>query len=168
MSTLLGPVTHLLGPANDLLATAKISVGEHAATVKVLGMTIDLDIVWATLAAAAIVLGLGFWARAKATPGVPGKLQLFFETVVTQVEDLTSSAIGPEGSKYIPLAVTLFLFILTCNWIEIIPSGHNPEWFPAPTADVNLPLAMALVVWIWSIAAGIRKKGLRGYGGHFT
>ena len=64
----------------------------------VAGLTIDLDVVWTTLIAAAIVLAFGFRMRAKVTSGVPGKLQLFWETLVEQVSDLAESAIGPEGS----------------------------------------------------------------------
>jgi F-type H+-transporting ATPase subunit a len=145
----------------------EISVGDHAATVQVFGLTINLDIVWATLVAAAIVLGLGFWARAKATAGVPGKLQLFWEILVEQVRELTDSAIGPAGRRFVPLAVGLFIFILTCNWLEIIPSGHNPEWFPAPTADVNLPLAMALTVIFLVHYNSVKARGAKGYFKHY-
>ncbi len=150
------------------MAVGKITVGDHAVTTKVFGLTIDVDIVYATLVAAAIVLGLGFWARSKATSGVPGRLQLFWETVVEQVCDLTDSAIGPEGRRFVPLATALFLFILTCNWIEIIPSGHNPEWFPAPTADVNLPLAMALTVFVLVQYWAVKTRGIGGYFKHYT
>jgi F-type H+-transporting ATPase subunit a len=150
-----------------LLATAKITVGDHAVTTKFLGLTIDLDIVYTTLVAAAIVLGLGFWMRATVTAGVPGKLQLAYETLVGQIREITDSAIGPAGREIVPLAISLFLLILTCNWLGLIPAGHNPDWFPPATADVNLPLAMALTVWLWSNAKAIRIRGLRGYGRHY-
>ena len=118
----------------------EIEIGGHAATVTVFGLTINLDVVWATLFAAAVVLTLGFLMRARATDGVPGKLQLFWEVLVEQVQDLTDSAIGvAQGRRFVPLAVTIFIFLLVCNWMEVIPSGHNPEWLPPPTADVNLP-----------------------------
>ena len=144
-------------------ASTEITIGEHAKTVQVFGLTIDLDVVWATLLAGAIVLTLGFMMRARVTSGVPGKLQLFWETVVEQVRELTDSAIGPQGRKFVPLAVALFLFILMCNWLEVIPSGHNPEWLTPPTADVNLPLAMALRSSHWCSPVGPhpRLEGIR-------
>jgi F-type H+-transporting ATPase subunit a len=160
-------VSVFLAPTTALLATAKISVGDHAVTTKVFGLTIDLDIVWSTLIAGAIVLLLGFLMRATVSDGVPGKLQLAFETLVEQVQELTDSVIGPAGRQIVPLAVCLFLLILTCNWLGFIPAGHNPDWLPPATSDVNLPLAMALTVWIWSNAKAIRIRGLRGYGRHF-
>ncbi len=153
----------------DVLATAKISVGDHARTAHLFGMTFDLDIIWSTLVAAAIVLTLGFILRAKVTSGVPGKLQLFWEVMVEQVSDLTDSAIGGEkGRRFVPLGVTIFIFIWVCNWIEIIPSGHNPTWLPTPTADVNLPLAMALTVIFLVHYMSVKERGWRGYFGHYT
>ena len=50
----------------------------------------------------------------------------------------------------VPLAITIFVFILTCNWLALIPSGHHPEYVPPPTADVNLTYALGLIVSIWS------------------
>ena len=46
----------------------------------------------------------------------------------------------------VPLALTLFLFILIANWIAIIPTGHHPEYVPPPASDVNLTYALALIV----------------------
>ena len=80
-----------------VLASGNITIGDHHGVVHVLGMTIYLDVVWTTLIAAGIVLGLGLLMRRNVTSGVPGKLQLFWETLVEQVSDLASSAIGPEG-----------------------------------------------------------------------
>jgi F-type H+-transporting ATPase subunit a len=146
---------------------ATIEVGQHAVTGRFLGMTFSMDIIWATLFAMVVVLLLGFFMVRKVTPGVPGKLQLFWETLVEQVQELTDSAIGPTGRKYVPLAVGIFIFLLVCNWMEIIPSGHNPEWFPAPTADVNLPLAMALTVIVLVHAESMRVRGFKGYVKHY-
>jgi F-type H+-transporting ATPase subunit a len=146
----------------------EIEIGEHAKTVTVFGLTINLDVVWATLLAAGIVLVLGFLMRARATDGVPGKLQLFWEVLVEQIQELTDSAIGvARGRRFVPLAVTIFLFLLVCNWLEIVPSGHNPEWLPPPTADVNLPAAMAIAVIVLVHYQSIKARGLRGYFHHY-
>jgi F-type H+-transporting ATPase subunit a len=144
-----------------------IPVGQHAATVHAFGLTFNLDTIWSSLIAAAVVLVLGFWMRSRATSGVPGKLQLGWEVLVEQIQELTDSAIGPEGRQIVPLALCLFTFILVCNWIGFIPARLGHDWLPPATADVSLPLAMALTVWLWSNAKAIRIKGLRGYGRHF-
>jgi F-type H+-transporting ATPase subunit a len=154
--------------ASMYLASGKITVGDHALTAKVFGMTVDLDVVWSTGFAAMVVLGVGFYLRSRVSAENPGKLQLFWEVVVDQVQELTDSAIGPQGRQFVPLAIAIFFFIWACNWIEAIPSGHSPEWFPAPTSDVNLPLAMALTVIALVHYNSIKARGFRGYLKHYT
>ncbi|MGH9020322.1 MAG: F0F1 ATP synthase subunit A [Acidimicrobiales bacterium] len=153
-----------------ILAAKTIEVGVHP-TLRVLGLTIDVDIVLSTLVAAAIFLALGLRMRAKATSGVPGKLQLMWELLVQQVTDLADSAIGPRGRRYVPIGVTVFLFILICNWIDFIPTAMHPgvsePILPAPTGDVNLPLAMALLVIVWVHVESLRARGLKGYVKHY-
>ncbi len=154
-----------------LWAAKQIEVGVHP-TVHVLGLTIDTDIVASTLLAVAILLFLGFRMRAKVTDGVPGKLQLFWEILVEQVNELADSAIGPQGRRFVPIGVTVFLFVLISNWIGFIPSAMQPgisgEILPAPTSDVNLPLALALFVIVWVHVESFRARGFRGYFRHYA
>src|SRR5487761_1985348 len=154
-----------------LFAAKQIHVGDHP-VVHILGLTIDTDIVLSTLVAMAIFLFLGFRMRAKGTEGVPGKLQLYWEILVEQVSDLAISAIGPKGRRFVPIGVTLFLFILISNWIGFIPSAMQPgvsgEILPAPTGDVNLPLAMALLVIVWVHIESFKARGFKGYFKHYA
>ncbi len=149
-----------------ILASGNITIGKHRGVVHVGGLTIDLDIVWTTLAAALVVLLLGFLMVRKVTSGVPGKLQLFWETLTQQVGDLADSAIGPQGRRFVGLGVGVGVFILICNWIAFIPSG-DPGWLPPPTSDVNLPLAMAVTVIFLVHYNSIRARGLKGYVKHY-
>ena len=52
-------------------------------------MTFNLDTIWVTIVAGAIVIALGFWAKAKLTEEtpdhVPTKIQLVWETIISQV-----------------------------------------------------------------------------------
>jgi F-type H+-transporting ATPase subunit a len=66
----------------------------------------------------------------------------------------------------VPLALTLFLFILISNLLALIPTGHHPEYAPPPASDVNLTYALALLVIGTMHVVGVRKRGLRGYYGH--
>ncbi|MFI5036076.1 MAG: F0F1 ATP synthase subunit A [Acidimicrobiales bacterium] len=153
-----------------LFAAKQINVGVHP-TLHLFGLTIDVDIVTSTLLAAVIFLILGFAMRARVTDGVPGKLQVIWEFLVAQVSDLAASVMGTRGRRFVPIGVTLFLFILICNWIELIPSALQPgvssEILPAPTGDVNLPLAMALLVIGWVHVESFRARGFTGYFRHY-
>jgi F-type H+-transporting ATPase subunit a len=149
----------------DVLAVT-INIGSHI-TWKVLGQTIDVDTVLSTLVAGAIVLGVGFYLRAKATSGVPGKLQLAVETILQTIDDEVASTMGEAGRPVVPLAFTLFVFILVANWLELIPTGHSPQYLPAPAADVNFTAALALFVVLLVHATWIHKQGWRRYLGHY-
>ena len=139
---------------------------------KFLGLTLDLNIVASTIFAAIIFLVLGFAMRRKVTAGVPGKLQLIYEIIVLDiVGSLAESAIGPKYKKYVPIGVTLFIFILICNWMSLLPTALHPgdssELLPPPTGDINLPLAMALLVIGWVHVESFRARGFRGYFRHY-
>lgn len=155
----------------SLQAVKNIPVGVHP-EFHAFGLTFDTDIIMGTLLAAAIFLLLGFLMMRKATPGVPGKLQLIWEVLVEQVGELADSAVGPQGRRFVPLGVTLFLFILICNWLDFIPTSLHPgvtgALFPAPTSDVNLPLAMALFVIVWVHVESFRARGFKGYFKHYA
>jgi F-type H+-transporting ATPase subunit a len=150
-----------------ILASGNITIGDHHGVVHVAGLTIYLDVVWTTLIAAGIVLGLGLLMRRKVTSGVPGKLQLFWEVLVEQVSDLAESAIGPSGRRFVGLGVTFFFFILICNWLAFIPSG-DPGFLAPPTADVNLPLALALIVFFLVHYNAVKARGVGGYFKHYA
>ncbi|MGA2294246.1 MAG: F0F1 ATP synthase subunit A [Acidimicrobiales bacterium] len=154
-----------------LYAAKTISVGVHP-TIHVFGLAVDTDIVTSTVFAMAIFLFLGFRMVSKVTDGVPNKLQLFWEIIVTMVSELAESSMGSRGKRYVPIGVTLFLFILICNWIGFIPSSLHPgasfELLPAPTSDVNLPVAMALFVIVWVHLDSFRVRGIGGYFKHYA
>jgi F-type H+-transporting ATPase subunit a len=143
-----------------------ISVGDHVQR-KLGPLTINVDIVWATCIAGAIVITLGLILRAKATSGVPGKFQLAWEMAVGAVQDQVNDSIGPRGAAVVPLALTLFVFIFTCNLFEVVGIGSKLDVLPAPTSDINLPLAMALYVIVMVHRAAIKNRGARGYLAHY-
>jgi F-type H+-transporting ATPase subunit a len=143
-----------------------IPVGEHV-TREIGGLKFNLDTIWTTAVACAIVLGLGFYLRSRATAGVPGKLQLTWELVIGSVSDQVENALGPAYRSVVPLAVTLFMFILIADWLEILPGlFHNTDYSPSPTADVNLTYALAFLVFILTTRAALKAKGVRGYVRH--
>jgi F-type H+-transporting ATPase subunit a len=150
----------------------EIHPGEHPEG-HLFGMTFNLDTIWVTVIAGAIVVGLGFWARTQLTKDtedhVPTKLQLVWETVVNEVNTQVEGNLGKVNPFVVPLAVALFFFILIANWIEVIPTelNANVHLLPSPTADTNLTYAMAFIVIIGVWGFGIRQKGLRGYLKHF-
>jgi F-type H+-transporting ATPase subunit a len=148
------------------LLAVNITVGQHVQR-QVFGLTINVDTVWATALAMIVVIGLGLVLRARATSGVPDKLQLIWEMGVSAVRKQVEGSIGERGLAIVPLVVALFLFILACNWFEILGTGSTVEWLPAPTADINVPLALAIVVIVPVHIASVRARGFVGYVRHY-
>jgi len=149
-------------PAGAALPTNTIEVGQHI-TRTIFGLTVNVDTVYTTVIAGAIVIGLGLWIRRGLTSGTPNKPQLIFEVIVDAVQRQVEEAIGPVAPFVVPLAVTLFTFILVANWLSVIPSGHHPELLPPPTADTNLTFAMALLVTVLFTVTGVRHRGIGPY-----
>lgn len=153
-----------------ILAEGAIEVGHHT-TATWLGMTVNTDTIYATLFAAAITLALAFFLRAKVTStGVPSGVQLFWEAITTQMRSQIEGAIGMKIAPFVlPLAVTLFVFILIANWISVLPvqygtaEGGTGEWLKPPASDINFVLALALFVFLCYHAAGIWRRGLIGH-----
>jgi len=151
------------------LADAAIEVGHHE-TANWFGWTVNTDTVLATAVAAAVVLGLAFFLRAKVTStGVPGGVQLFWEAITVQLRDQIETAIGMKIAPFVlPLAVTLFIFILVANWLSVLPVQYTNatgthELIAPPASDINFVLALALFVFICYHAAGIWRRGPIGY-----
>ena len=102
----------------------------------------------------------GHLRRARQVPTV-------WEMAVGAVQDQVNDSIGPRGAKVVPLALTLFVFIFTCNLFEVVGIGSKLDALPAPISDINLPLAMALYVIVMVHRAAIKNRGIRGYFAHY-
>jgi F-type H+-transporting ATPase subunit a len=152
--------------AAPLLAST-ITIGVHW---QPSGFNINLDDVLATAVAGLIVIGLGLYMRAKVTSGVPGRLQVAYESIVDAVSRQSEGALGERARPIIPLVVTLFVFILIANWLEMIPSqphDNGYQYLPAPTGDVNMTYALAILVIVLVHTASIRTRGIKGYVRHY-
>src|ERR1700759_5054067 len=92
-----------------------VSVGQHIEW-HVFGVTLNGDTITSTLIAGAVLIGLGLWVRFRISVGTPSGLQLFFETVTEVVEARVDESLGLKTAPWVvPLAETLFLFILFAN-----------------------------------------------------
>ena len=126
--------------------------------VEILGFPITKT-VFLVFLAAAIVIGLLFFGlRRKAAQ--PGKFQLSMETIMGFVRDeIAVGIIGPEGIKFFPYLLALFLFILIGNAFEVLPLVNFPI-----TSRMAIPLFLALVTYVIFIAVGLRRQGFRYIG----
>lgn len=92
---------------------------------------------------------------------VPTGFQNFMETIVETFLNLAEENIGHHwGKPLFPLLGTLFMFILVCNIMGLIPG------FASPTSNINTNAAMAIPVFLATHFYGIRIHGIK-YLNHF-
>jgi len=137
-----------------------ITIGEHWIG-HICGMQVHMDTLvtmWITMG----LLILAAFIMTRKLSVIPGKAQTVAETIMGYFVGLTGN-LGEDGKKHVPLLASLFLFILSANLIGQLPwrlyhikSGGE---FASPTNDLNMTAAMAILVLIYYIGAGVLKKG---------
>ncbi len=128
---------------------------------------ITLDTLVSSAIAITLTLVLAFAVASRLRPGVPGKLQMVLEFLVSYTRGLVRESVAEDATFVIPLAATIGMYILIANWIDFFPLGFSPLIKPA-NSDLNQTLAMALVVILLVQGYSIRVLGLRGYLRRFT
>lgn len=107
-----------------------------------------------TFLAAIIVVTLLFIAYRKPRL-VPSKFQAMMDGITGFVRDEVSiGIIGPDGIKYYPYLLSLFLFILVGNLFEVTPLINFPI-----TARMAIPLFLSLVTYVIFVIMGFAKNG---------
>jgi len=127
--------------------------------------------------AAALTVYLMIWI-AKRMEDRPNRVQTLVETVYKVMRDnITRANMDARmAAKWFPFIATLFLFIWISNLIGYIPLPTNTEHaiqvfglkipsfaIYAATANLSVPLVLALVVFIGFTVEGLRAKGPIGY-----
>ena len=129
--------------------------------------TINYDSVISSALAVVLTVAVGLWIRSQLKSGEPGKVQAVFEWGYDQLRALIKSNVSEDALFIIPLALTLFLYILIANWLELLPLAIFPVLHGA-NADLNQTLAMALIVIAVVQWYSVRVLGWRGYFRRFT
>jgi F0F1-type ATP synthase, subunit a len=89
---------------------------------------------------------------------VPGSGQNFWETMVSGLMDFCAENLGEKGAKMLfPMMATFFFYIIVSNMIGLIPG------FMSPTSNLNITLAMTLIVWVTHHVLGFSSHGFRYY-----
>jgi F-type H+-transporting ATPase subunit a len=127
----------------------------------------NYDSVISSALAIVATIAIAFWVRSKLQAREPSKVQAIFEWGYDQLRALIKSNVADDALFIIPLAMTLFLYILIGNWIEVFPLALFPVLHGA-NADLNQTLAMALIVIGVVQWYSIRVLGWRGYLIRFT
>ena len=134
---------------------------------------ITKHIILMTLAAILCIVSMKYLAYKLKRPfNRPSFLQNILEIIIDYMNrDVISPTLGEDGKRYTPFCLTVFLFVLFANLLGIIPpllkfkteDGHYAYLAGAVGANISFTGAIAILVFICYIFAGIRKKGIIKY-----
>jgi F-type H+-transporting ATPase subunit a len=108
---------------------------------------------------------------------VPGGAQNFLEWLLESLHDFLESILGRHLlQRTFWFFASVFIFILTANWISLLPGAGTIGWghqtahgfevdqplLRGANADLNMTLAMALVFFACWIVWAVQEIGVRG------
>lgn len=141
-------------------------------------LTSTMVMVWTTML---ILFILAVYFRSTLTL-VPGKAQVAVETLIGGAFDYMATTLESRelAQKFFPLIMTIFIFILSLNWLGLLPGvdaigimkeSHGEEALipflhPANT-DLNITIGLAVVAFVSIELAGIILLGFFKYGSKF-
>ncbi|MGH8143967.1 MAG: F0F1 ATP synthase subunit A [Steroidobacteraceae bacterium] len=122
----------------------------------------------------AAVLAVLFWvaARRARADRAPTGLTLFAEFIYDWVDGQVAEGYHGGRRFMTSMSLALFVWVVAMNTMDLLPADAPaalaslagvPFWHVLPTADVNDTFAMAVVVALITIIAGVRSKGVGGF-----
>ena len=92
-------------------------------------------------------------AGARGGPGVPGRLQSAAELAYEFIAGMLRSATGEKGMRFFPMVFCLFMFILICNLVGLLPYSFTV------TSHIVVTATLAMAVFLTVIVVGIYEHG---------
>jgi F-type H+-transporting ATPase subunit a len=87
----------------------------------------------------------------------PARGQAILELIVTGIMGQIEEVIRKRPHPFLPLLGTLFIFLVAANLSGVLPGVQ------APTATLETPAALALIVFLAVHFYGVRSRGVLGY-----
>ncbi len=107
------------------------------------------------------------WLRPRISVDNPGAVQQVMEGIITNsqglgIRDLLDDNIEHGARSYLPVVGSISIFILLANAISLFPA------FESPTAHPSVPLACAIITFLYYNFAGLKSHGPVNYAKHFA
>ncbi len=135
--------------------------------------TWNVDTLLMSTLLAAVVAGLFWVAARRARPDrAPTGLTLFAEFIYDWVDGQVAEGYRGGRRFMTSMSLALFVWVVAMNTMDLLPANvpaalaslaGAPHWHVLPTADVNDTFAMAVVVALLTLIAGVRAKGVGGF-----
>jgi F-type H+-transporting ATPase subunit a len=144
----------------ELTGEPLITIGEAGPRLEVVGIAIRFDLSYTNahftmLLVIALLTAVAILAT-RTMRDEPSGLQNLIEFLVQGLADFVESIGGPGVLRYLPLFGTLLLFLVTSNWLSVVPLVGQITWLHSPTADYHTNLGLAIVAFVLYQAEGFR------------
>jgi F-type H+-transporting ATPase subunit a len=114
------------------------------------------------LLVAAILFFFFILVRVRLSAENPGALQHVFEGLHGFIDGQGREIIGHHHEPYTAFVAVVFVYVLLCNLLGLIPG------FESPTATPTVPLGIAICAFFYYHAQGLKKQGPLKYAVHFA
>lgn len=84
---------------------------------------------------------------------VPGRLQSVAEMAYEFISNMVRDTMGEQGRKFFPFIFTLFMFVLACNMLGMVPYSFTV------TSHIVITFALAFTVFAGATVYGFAKHG---------
>jgi len=111
---------------------------------------------------ALLIMALFLFLRSQLSMERPGALQQGFELALEFMKEQAHEITGHHGHRFVPMVMTLGVFILFSNLIGLIPT------LGAPTSHIEVTLGCAMMAFAYYHYEGARHQGLGKYLLHFA
>jgi F-type H+-transporting ATPase subunit a len=142
------------GPVDSILQAVGVHPADPAAPIN---NTFALELL--------VVLGfIAFFTLVRTSLSVekPGSAQQIAELIHEFIGGQAETVIGHGYERFQAFVTCIFLFVLVCNIIGLIPGVE------APTQSVVVPFGLAVATFIYYNYHGVREQGIVGYLKHFA
>lgn len=123
---------------------------------------LNATIVFTWVVMAVLVIGSYLVTRRVTSSTKIPRWQNLLETILSALRSQIAAISEQDPSPYVVFVGTLFLFILTSNWMAPLPI------YEPPTGSLSLTAALAISTFFAVPYFGIRKRGFVGYLKNYT
>lgn len=130
---------------------------------EIAGFNVTNTFFWSVVISLAVFLFAFFSLRKKQI--IPKGLQNFWEFLLESIYNFFNSITGnPEKTREIfPLAGTLFILILFCNLMELVPGLGIFPFLRSPSSDLNFTFALAVLSVVSVNILAVKNLGIVSY-----
>ena len=106
---------------------------------------------------ALVVISLFLFVGTARPQLVPGRMQAAVEYLYDFVRKMLDENVGPEGRRFAPLIFSVFVFVLACNLLGMVP------WVGSFTSTSHIAVTLGLAAIVFAIVCfvGFARHGLK-------